>query len=219
MVWPGPEAALREAGAGGARPIATVLPRRRPWLGRRLLSSGSTGSTRWAPDSSMSRAGRTKSEKATAPLIMRPAMCSAPLLRCSSKLIFMVRPQPGRSSETPAAGERRAGTESGKTRNSAGVTATDRRAKATRSARGCRPARRLGARMSSSTPTLRGCRPAGRLGAWVSFSAAAATGCRSVRQLSSNPSGTHRAAPESPARRPPQTTSVSETADHARDQL
>jgi hypothetical protein len=69
-----PEGALRGEEAPEGRPIAMVLPRRRPRLGSRLLSSDSTGSTRCVPNSSVSRAGRTSSARAAAPLIMRPAI-------------------------------------------------------------------------------------------------------------------------------------------------
>ena len=72
----------------GVMPIAMVLPRRSPRLGSRLLSSGSTGSTRCDPNSPVSPAGRISSARAAAPLIMRPAIVR-PVVHIS-KLIFKV---------------------------------------------------------------------------------------------------------------------------------
>ena len=73
-----PDAEVGDARAGSGAPAATatVVPRRRPRPGRRLLSSGTTGSTRCAANRSSFPVGRTSSARAAAPLIMRPAIAT-----------------------------------------------------------------------------------------------------------------------------------------------
>jgi hypothetical protein len=85
---------------GADRPVATamVLPRRSPRLGSKPLSSGSTGSTRCTPGSSVSPAGRISSARAAAPLIIRPAMAPR------SALIQLWDPALGQRSASPVTG-------------------------------------------------------------------------------------------------------------------